>query len=111
MDCSGDITIVDALMIAQHYVGLITSFPCEAVTDFDVCECNPNKCNDCSAQVSACESTSGCREVVECTFNSPCGMPHELCKDGQSCLELLGYEQSSPAAQTASNLVACLGGC
>jgi len=28
VNCDGDITIVDALIIAQYYVGLITGFTC-----------------------------------------------------------------------------------
>jgi hypothetical protein len=28
VDCDGNITIVDALLIAQYYVGLVSSFNC-----------------------------------------------------------------------------------
>ena len=28
VNCDGSINIVDALMIAQYYVGLLTRFPC-----------------------------------------------------------------------------------
>ncbi len=78
---------------------------------FDVCECRPTKCADCGSQVAACEATPGCVAVVSCVFHHPCQFPHENCEAGQSCYQIVGYPQNSPAGQAANQLIACFGGC
>lgn len=78
---------------------------------FDPCTCKPAKCSDCTARITACQSTPGCMDIVKCAYDSACGFPHESCVGGESCFTITGHDQSTPAGQAANGVVSCLGGC
>jgi V8-like Glu-specific endopeptidase len=90
---------------------ICSSNVCQPEPPFELCECRPNKCSDCSNAVSTCEATVGCTSIVACTFQSACTFPHENCSGGQSCFAATGYPQSSAAGQAANNVISCFGGC
>ena len=79
--------------------------------DFDLCQCNPQKCPDCTTAIAACEGLPGCLDVVACVYDRPCTFPHEDCANGQSCYDLTGETQSSTVGQAANGVIACFGGC
>jgi V8-like Glu-specific endopeptidase len=91
--------------------GICSSNICQAPPSFDVCQCQPGKCNSCSSQVAACNAVAGCSSIVSCTFANSCKFPQETCRNGQSCYQITGYAQSSAAAQAANNVISCFGGC
>ncbi len=91
--------------------GICESGRCESDA-LDACACKPDKCADCAAPLAACEATVGCMDIVACVQESPCSFPHEQCtSDGSSCFDAVGSSQSTPAGQTANNLISCYGGC
>ncbi len=91
--------------------GICTAQVCQAQPAFDVCQCRPSKCGDCSSARAACAATPGCQALVACTYQNACNFPHENCSGGQSCHQITGYSQSSAAGQAANNVISCLGGC
>lgn len=84
---------------------------CAEPPRFDPCECRPEKCNDCTNQLAACEAVDGCIALLHCTKEYSCTFPHEECVMGTSCNALTGVQQSSDAGQRANNLLSCMGGC
>ena len=72
---------------------------------FDVCQCRPSKCQDCTAQARACQSTPGCPTIIGCVAATPgCNQPNECsltCENGLS----------QQAITQAGLLSSCLGGC
>ena len=77
-----------------------------AATDtFNVCQCRPSKCQDCTAQAQACQSTPGCPTIIGCVAATPgCNQPNECaltCENGLS----------QQAITQAGLLSSCLGGC
>lgn len=79
------------------------SFP--GSPSYEVCDCRPSKCGDCSSSVTECDSISGCAQIVQCVQQAAnCSLPHEcsaLCESGRT-----------PAAVSAARkLASCFGGC
>lgn len=79
--------------------------PFEGDPDYQVCDCRPSKCNDCSSGVATCESTPGCVAIIECIQMTPnCNLPHE-------CSATCESGHSPDAINNARNLASCFGGC
>lgn len=79
--------------------------PFPGTPNYNVCECKPNKCNDCSAPLSTCQAASGCAQIIECIKATPgCNLPHE-------CSPLCESGRSSQAIDAARQLASCFGGC
>jgi Ca2+-binding RTX toxin-like protein len=79
------------------------AFPGNA--SYDLCQCRPTKCTDCSTGVTQCNGISGCRNIIECVQQTPnCNLPHECSSSCES-------GRSPQAIDAARQLASCFGGC